>query len=104
MNGKNTLACCVILGFVLLPAHCLYGLISGSFTPVDLTKQSDTIVELVFDGAITDGKTDATVVRVLKGTVDKKKLAMDFLGGTLKKEQAEGVLKSLKSAGAVPAI
>ena len=56
-------------------------IINPNFTPIDLVKDSDTILLLEFDTANDKGVATATVKKVLKGKYEPKKLSVDFMAG-----------------------
>lgn len=78
-------------------------LINPKFTPLDLVKQSQVILELKFQPEIKRGKAAAAVVRALKGTSAKRSLEFD-LTSTTYADQAALVRKTIREAKDKPAM
>ena len=70
---------CVALAGLVVLCTTATGFINPSFTPIDLVKQSDSILLLEFTKVNDEGLATATVTKVLKGAFEKKELTVDLM-------------------------
>lgn len=72
--------------------------INPNFTPVDLVKQSETILLLEFAKADAEGFSVATVVKALKGKFDAKTIKLDFMAGAYE-DQGKAMIDIVGAGG-----